>query len=95
MGDIGDQWKAIKADQAIHRENQRVATQQRLPVWIARLQDAGLTVHRFSEEHMRIGGVIDWWPSTGTWMECQQRQLRGKGFESMFRAAIQLKSESV
>ncbi|TAK97771.1 MAG: hypothetical protein EPO08_20820 [Rhodospirillaceae bacterium] len=66
---LGDFWRDVKI---ARKESKEKNTQ----IALAKLEASGLPYQQFSEEHYRVGGV-DFWPSTGKWIEKGGRQGRG------------------
>ncbi len=82
-------WLAIRENAKARRKERQASA----PAAIERAEAAGLLLHRFSDQHIRVGGPaphsFDWWPSTGRWQQLHGR-LKGFGVESLIKAARQL-----
>jgi hypothetical protein len=82
MGDVGDYWRDHKA----WADEQKAKRHAKVPEVIKRAEDAGLHLHHFSNEHIRVNDTFDWWPSTGYWKALHGKK-RGHGVASLIVAA--------
>lgn len=86
MGDVGDYWRE-------HREyvrEKKAKDRKRIPEFLAALRKAGHVLEQFSDDHYRVDGIFDYWPSTGTWREVNGKR-RGHG---VYRLIKELKNVS-
>ncbi len=70
MGDMADDFDAMRQ----HRWEQKQRKHDQVPYVMKRLENSGLKVDKFSEEHYRVWHkdgqrYFDFWPSTGRWRD--------------------------
>lgn len=82
MGDMGDYWREHRQHQREQKERRRASVTK----VIACAEAAGLILKRFSDEHIRVNGAFDWWPSTGLWKEINGKR-RGYGVKKLISVA--------
>ena len=79
MSDIGDTFKA-------YREIQKKERQDRAEHAMKTLSEEGVPYEIFSRTnyHMRVGGLIDYWPTTGRW-KVNNSRVKGFGLRNMLK----------
>lgn len=81
MGDVGDDMRAWRD----HKKAKKEAYAKNAYAMVKRVELRGHDIEWFSNDHCRVDGWIDWWPTTGTWMP-KGTKRKYKGSEGLLKA---------
>jgi hypothetical protein len=76
--EISEQWKLIKE---AHKNRKK----ELFPLRVQRIINSNVAYEKFTDQHYRIKGYIDFWPSTGYFKSIKNKRLTKEDLELMMR----------
>lgn len=79
------EWRASKP------RTDRECKDKRREINMKVLNSSGVSYKFLSNDHIRIDGKIDFWPTTGKWQDLKEKKSHHGGTESIYQALYRLR----